>query len=78
LECEANLALALDQPQQAARLFGATEALHENIGSQLFAAEIARQETSLATLKQRLPDSDFREAWEAGRAASPWDLIDNS
>ncbi len=78
LECEANLALALDQPKQAARLFGATEALHENLGSQLFAAEIVRQETSLATLKERLPDSDFREAWEAGRAASPWDLIDNS
>jgi predicted ATPase/class 3 adenylate cyclase len=78
LESEANLALGLDQLPQAARLFSATEALRDNLGSQLFAAEIARQEVALETLKAKLPEPEFREAWEAGRAASPWDLLDHS
>ncbi len=78
LECEANLALGLEQLEQAARLFGASEALHEHLGSQLTTAELARQEVSLTMLRERLPEPDLRQAWETGRVASPWDLLGHS
>jgi predicted ATPase/class 3 adenylate cyclase len=78
LDCYANLALAVNQAKRAARFFGATEALRENFGTQLLAAEKARDDASLATLKQMLPEAELREAWEAGRLASPWDLIEDS
>ena len=61
-----------------ARLFGATEASREHLGTQLLAAEKARHEASVAALKQILPAAELQEAWEAGRAASPWELIESS
>jgi predicted ATPase/class 3 adenylate cyclase len=74
----ANLALATSQAKQAARLFGATEAMRENLGTQLLAKEEAELEASVAALKQLLPEAEFQEAWDAGRNASPWDLIESS
>jgi tetratricopeptide (TPR) repeat protein len=78
LESHADLALANGQPQQAARLFGATEASRENLGTQLLAAEKAHHEASVAALKQVLPEAELQEAWEAGRNSSPWDLIESA
>jgi predicted ATPase/class 3 adenylate cyclase len=76
LENYADLALGIDQAQQAARLFGATEALRENLGTQLLAKEQAEHEASVAALKQLLPEAELQSAWDDGRSASPWDLIE--
>ena len=76
LDSHANLALGVNQANRAARLFGATEALREDLGSQSTATEKAQYEASLEVLKQMLPEAELREAWEAGRLASPWDVIE--
>jgi hypothetical protein len=78
LEGHANLALGINQPKQAARLFGATEAMRENLGTQLLAKEKTQLEASVAALKQLLPEAELQAAWDAGRIASPWDLIETS
>jgi predicted ATPase/class 3 adenylate cyclase len=76
LDCYADLALAENQPQRAARLFGTAEATREGVGGQFSTNEAAQHEVSLASLKEMLPESEFREAWEAGRMASPWEVIE--
>lgn len=76
LDSHANLALGVNQANRAARLFGATEALREDLGSQSTAKEKAQYEASLEVLKQMLPETELREAWETGRLASPWDAIE--
>ena len=76
LDSHANLALGVNQANRAARLFGATEALREDLGSQSTAKEKAQYEASLEVLKQMLPETELREAWETGRLASPWDVIE--
>jgi predicted ATPase len=78
LECHAKLALAAKQGSRAARLFGAAEAIREHHGSQLLANEKAERDASLETLSKILPEPELREAWEAGRAASPWELIEQA
>jgi predicted ATPase/class 3 adenylate cyclase len=78
LDCYADLALAANQPERAARLFGAAEATRENLGGQLSANETAQHEASLISLKAMLSESKLREAWEAGRVASPWEVIDRA
>ncbi|HEY5952990.1 MAG TPA: hypothetical protein VIT18_01420, partial [Terrimicrobiaceae bacterium] len=78
LNSHAELALATNQAKRAATLFGATEALRENLGTQLLPQEQAQHETSVATLKQLLPEAELQEAWDSGRVASPWDLIESS
>jgi predicted ATPase/class 3 adenylate cyclase len=75
LESHADLALATNQVKEAARLFGATEAMREHLGTQLLAVELARHDASVAALKQVLSEAELREAWEAGSIASPWELI---
>ena len=78
LEGYAELALAANQAERAARLFAASEASRENLGGQLSASEKAQLEASLTILKEMLPDSRFRELWEAGRLMSPWDAIEQT
>ena len=78
LDCHASLALAANQPKRAARLFGASEAIREHLGTQLLASEKTQHEASLASLKEMLPEAELRESWEAGRLASPWDAIEQT
>jgi tetratricopeptide (TPR) repeat protein len=78
LDCHANLALAANQPERAARLFGAAEATRESLGGQLSMNETLQHEASLTSLKKMLSESKLREAWEAGRIASPWEVIDQA
>jgi len=78
LECHANLALAANLAKRAARLFGAAEAMREHLGAQFLASEKTQHEASLATLKEMLPESELQESWEAGRIASPWDVIEQT
>ena len=37
--------------------------------------EQAKQEASLARLRQMLSEQELRKEWEAGRIASPWEVI---
>jgi len=78
LDFHGRLALDLDQPKRAARLFGASEALREQIAAQLTPLEQAEQEAALARVRQALPDQELRIEWNAGRAASAWELIAES
>jgi predicted ATPase/class 3 adenylate cyclase len=78
LEGYANLALASNQPERAARLFGTCEAARENLGGQLSANETIHYEASLSTLREMLPEKKLRDAWEAGRAVSPWEALEQS
>ena len=75
LDCHANLALDTDQPKRAARCFGAAEAMHEHFGEQFSPSEQAKQDAALARLQKMLSPQELRQEWEAGRNASPWDVI---
>jgi predicted ATPase/class 3 adenylate cyclase len=60
--------LAQGQPEQAARVFGHAEALHEAIGASLPAAEQAEAERHVAVVRAALDELTFAAAWAAGRA----------
>jgi predicted ATPase/DNA-binding CsgD family transcriptional regulator len=66
----ATLAGVERQPLQAARLFGAAEALltHEFDGDPLERAQYDRQ---IASVRAQLPEDDFTSAWDEGRAITP-------
>ena len=55
-------------PQQAARLLGAAEALRERHGVAVFPAELPRLERASAPARARLSQTAFTAAWAAGRA----------
>ena len=78
LDCYADLALASNEVQRAARLFGAAEATRESVGGQLSANEAAQHEASLKSLSEKMSESELREAWEAGRVATPWEVIEKA
>ena len=61
--------LAETEPQRAARLLGAAEALREALESTLEGIELALHEQALASLEP----ADVRDAWASGRALSPDD-----
>jgi DNA-binding CsgD family transcriptional regulator len=55
---------------QAARLFGASEALCEQIGGMFMPSLVPEYHQSLATLRGRLSDDAFNAAWSAGQSLS--------
>ena len=61
--------LAETEPQRAARLLGAAEALREALESTLEGIELALHEQALASLEP----ADIDDAWASGRALSPDD-----
>jgi len=62
-------ALAETEPQRAARLLGAADALREALESPLEGIELALHLQAMATLEPAETDA----AWESGRALSPDD-----
>jgi len=76
LECYATLAVADNQPERAARIFGAAEVVREHHNTQFTPTEITRHEAYLARLKKMLPEKDLQVAWEAGRQLPAWDAIE--
>jgi tetratricopeptide (TPR) repeat protein len=68
LEGFAKLTSAAGQPERAARLFGAAEALRRRIGLRIHAVEQADYESSLAHARAQLDSAAFGAAWEEGRA----------
>ncbi|MFQ5795916.1 MAG: tetratricopeptide repeat protein [Candidatus Bipolaricaulia bacterium] len=71
LEGLAAVACANRQPEQAARLFGAAEALREAIGIPLPPSECADYDRDVAAVRAGLDEDAFAAAWAEGRAM-PW------
>jgi DNA-binding CsgD family transcriptional regulator len=70
LESLAGLAALAESLPEAARLFGATEALREWIGYVRFLVDREAYEADVAIVREGLAEEEFRRAWEEGRAMS--------
>jgi tetratricopeptide (TPR) repeat protein len=75
LEGLARLASAEEQPDRAARLFGAAEALRNAIGAALPPAARAEHERHAAAIRSRLGEESFTIAWAEGRAMTLDQLV---
>jgi non-specific serine/threonine protein kinase len=69
LECFAALAVQADQPERAARLYGAAEALREKVGIQMTLPEQAEYDQLVGALRSRMGEA-AAAAWAAGHAMS--------
>jgi hypothetical protein len=56
------------QPERAARLLGAVDALREMIGYRLAAAERTDYDRDVAAIRAQLDAATFAAAWAAGQA----------
>jgi hypothetical protein len=68
LECFAMIAVAKEQPERAARLFGAAEALRKRLGADMTAYERMEYEPAVAVLRAGMDPAEFEAAWAAGAA----------
>jgi hypothetical protein len=66
LECFAMISVAKEQPERAARLFGAAEALREKLGADMTSYERMEYEPAVAALRAGMAPEDFEAAWAAG------------
>jgi DNA-binding CsgD family transcriptional regulator len=57
----------LDQPEQAARLFGAAAALLEASDAAMWPLDRVAYDRSVVAVRSRLNDAEFTAAWEAGQ-----------
>jgi len=67
-ECLAALAVVRLQPERAARLLGAAEALRSRLNSEMAPNERTDYGATLAGLRLRLDPADLQSAWSAGEA----------
>jgi len=75
LECLAALAGEDGSQREAARLFGAAQAIRERIGEVRFKVWDAGYEASVAALRNALGEQDFDGAWAEGAALSVEEAI---
>jgi DNA-binding CsgD family transcriptional regulator len=75
LECLAALAGDAGSHREAARLFGATEAIRQRMGAVRFKIYDAEYEASVAALRDAMGDEDFESAWAEGAALSTEEAI---
>jgi predicted ATPase/class 3 adenylate cyclase/DNA-binding CsgD family transcriptional regulator len=75
LECLAALAGDADSHLEAARLFGAAQALRDQMSSVRFKIYDASYEASVAAVREALGQKDFDDAWAEGAALSTEDAI---
>jgi tetratricopeptide (TPR) repeat protein len=64
----AGVAGAEKQPERAARLFGAAEALREASGALTWPAEQADYESNLQRAQSQVDEATWQQAWQQGRA----------
>jgi hypothetical protein len=62
------VAAARGETERAARLFGASEALSEEMGAPPESGESALQEHYLAAARSQLDEASWQEAWAQGQA----------
>jgi predicted ATPase/Tfp pilus assembly protein PilF len=67
LEAFAALRVVEDEPEQAARLFGAAEALREAIGAPMPPPECPKYERNVEAARAKLEEERFTAAWAGGR-----------
>ena len=70
LECLAALATGSGANREAARLFGAEEALRRRTGQVRFSIYDDGYDMSVAALREAMGDNEFEEAWSEGAALS--------
>jgi DNA-binding CsgD family transcriptional regulator len=75
LECLAALAVDAGSHREAARLFGAADAIRQRIGQVRFQIHQAGYETSVAALRDAMDEKDFDSAWAEGAALSTDEAI---
>jgi hypothetical protein len=75
LECLADLAGEAGGHREAARLFGAAEAIRERMGAVRFKIYDVGYEASVAAARDALGDQDFDTAWAEGAAMSTEEAI---
>jgi predicted ATPase/class 3 adenylate cyclase/DNA-binding CsgD family transcriptional regulator len=75
LECLATLSGVAGRHREAARLFGAAEAIRRRMGVVRFKVWSAAFETSVAALQIALGDNEFDSAWAEGAALSTEEAI---
>jgi hypothetical protein len=75
LEGLAGVLAAQGQPDRAARLFGAAEALREAITTPLPPTDHVGYERSVAATRAALGKADFAAAWAEGRAMAMQETI---
>jgi DNA-binding CsgD family transcriptional regulator len=75
LECLGMLTGENGSHREAARLFGATHAIRERIGSVRFKVWDAGYETSVAVPRNAMGEQDFDSAWAEGAALSTEEAI---
>ena len=68
LECFAFIAKALEQPERAAKLLGAAEALREVSSSPMTPQERAEFEREVADLRAGMDEASFTSNWAQGRS----------
>ena len=71
-----NVAALRGRPVRAARLWGAVEALHEQMGMSFSHFELARYEQHLASARSSLDERTWAAEWSEGRAMSPEQAIE--
>jgi DNA-binding CsgD family transcriptional regulator len=74
-ECLATLAGEAGSHREAARLFGAAEAIRQRMGLVRFKIYAAGFEASVTTLRDALGEHDFDSAWAEGAALSSDEAI---
>jgi hypothetical protein len=70
LECLGTLAVDASGRREAARLFGAAEAMRESMGAVRFKIHDAGCQASVAALRNAMGQPDFETAWAEGAALS--------
>jgi non-specific serine/threonine protein kinase len=75
METFGDLALAKHAPERAARIFGASERLREEIVAPIHLNERADYESAIAAARAVLGDDAFERAWAEGRAMSLDDAV---
>ena len=75
LECLAGLAGEAGSNREAARLFGAAEAIRQRMGAVRFKVWDAGYEASVAALRDAMGEKDFESAWVEGAALSTDEAI---
>jgi DNA-binding NarL/FixJ family response regulator len=75
LECLAGLALEDKTHREAARLFGAADAIRQRIGVVRFHIDQEAYEDSVAALRNAMGEKDFDAAWAEGAALSTEEAI---
>jgi hypothetical protein len=56
------------RPERAVRLFAASDAIRQAVGSVLYAADPSLLDRSVYEVRERLGEEAFAEAWEEGWA----------